>query len=131
MPMQPISLCELFLFFCHHKVLFLCCCCWLNRTEQNRTEQNRYVYLGSYTKIAHRLFPYCVDYCVGEARWGGGEGGRGAVVVVVFRVGRGRGVVMVFLVVVLLNDRNISCFKIKEIVLFLKLTVSHLGITSM
>ena len=62
---------------------------------------------------------------------GGGEGGRGAVVVVVFRVGRGRGVVMVFLVVVLLNDCNISCFKIKEIVLFLKLTVSHLGITSM
>ena len=25
--------------------------------EVNRTEQNRYVYLESYTKIVHRLFP--------------------------------------------------------------------------
>lgn len=30
--------------------------------------------------------------------------------VVVFGVGKGRGIVMVFLMVVLMNDRNISCF---------------------
>ena len=44
--------------------------------------------------------------------------------------GRGRSIVMVLLVVVLLNDRNISCFKIKEVALFLNL-VCQLGITSM